>query len=135
MPAGDRTGPLGQGPGTGRASGFCYGFENPGYMTGPGKRIDRGFSSIRGGAHRYRGCGCGRGGGFGSGGGFARGGGFGSGRGLSPDYHPRSNMPGYPWTSSLSREGELGILKSQAEALKRSQKEIERRIGELGKEE
>jgi hypothetical protein len=44
-------------------------------------------------------------------------------------------MPGYPWTSSLSREGELGILKSQAEALKRSQKEIERRIGELGKEE
>jgi hypothetical protein len=32
MPAGDRTGPLGQGPGTGRGAGYCGGYDRPGYM-------------------------------------------------------------------------------------------------------
>jgi len=32
MPAGDRTGPLGLGPMTGRAAGYCSGFPGPGYM-------------------------------------------------------------------------------------------------------
>ena len=32
MPGGDRTGPLGEGPMTGRRAGFCAGFSNPGYM-------------------------------------------------------------------------------------------------------
>lgn len=32
MPLGDRTGPLGQGPRTGRGAGFCSGFAAPGYM-------------------------------------------------------------------------------------------------------
>lgn len=32
MPAGDRTGPLGLGPMTGRAMGFCAGFGMPGFM-------------------------------------------------------------------------------------------------------
>ena len=32
MPAGDRTGPAGMGPMTGRAAGFCAGFGVPGYM-------------------------------------------------------------------------------------------------------
>ncbi|MFW6062432.1 MAG: DUF5320 domain-containing protein, partial [Planctomycetota bacterium] len=31
MPAGDGTGPRGQGPRTGRAAGFCSGFSTPGY--------------------------------------------------------------------------------------------------------
>ena len=32
MPFGDRTGPAGMGPMTGRAAGFCAGFPMPGYM-------------------------------------------------------------------------------------------------------
>jgi hypothetical protein len=35
----------------------------------------------------------------------------------------------------LSREDEVKMLKSEAEALKRSQKDIERRLAELEKEE
>lgn len=111
MPAGDRTGPLGQGPGTGRALGFCYGYDSPGFMKGRGMRMGRGSGFIGGGA---------RGPGFR--GGAGRGRGFGR------------FMPGYPWAPSLSREDEVRMLKSEAEALKRSQQEIERRLGELEKE-
>ncbi len=32
MPGGDRTGPLGMGPMSGRAAGFCAGYPAPGYM-------------------------------------------------------------------------------------------------------
>lgn len=32
MPAGDRTGPEGQGPMTGRAAGYCAGYDSPGNM-------------------------------------------------------------------------------------------------------
>jgi hypothetical protein len=32
MPGGDRTGPLGMGPMTGRGAGYCAGFPVPGYM-------------------------------------------------------------------------------------------------------
>ena len=31
MPGGDRTGPMGMGPRTGRAAGFCAGYDVPGY--------------------------------------------------------------------------------------------------------
>ena len=31
MPAGDGTGPMGLGPKTGRAAGYCAGFSSPGY--------------------------------------------------------------------------------------------------------
>lgn len=31
MPGGDRTGPMGMGPMTGRRAGFCLGLERPGY--------------------------------------------------------------------------------------------------------
>ena len=42
MPAGDGTGPLGFGPMTGRAAGYCAGYPVPGYMNPiPG----RGFSN------------------------------------------------------------------------------------------
>ena len=59
MPRGDRTGPMGAGPMTGRAAGVCAGNAAPGYANVGGGR--------------------GRGMGFGSGGGFGRG--FGRGRG------------------------------------------------------
>ena len=46
MPGGDRTGPLGMGPMTGRAAGYCAGFPAPGFMNPmPG----RGFWGRRGG--------------------------------------------------------------------------------------
>lgn len=32
MPRGDRTGPVGAGPATGRGLGFCTGFKTPGYL-------------------------------------------------------------------------------------------------------
>lgn len=32
MPGGDRTGPLGYGPKTGRAAGYCARYQEPGYM-------------------------------------------------------------------------------------------------------
>jgi len=33
MPGGDRTGPMGMGPMTGRAAGYCAGFGVPGFMS------------------------------------------------------------------------------------------------------
>jgi hypothetical protein len=50
MPFGDRTGPLGQGPGTGRGAGFCGGFSAPGFMN-PAPR--QGFGG-RGGGRGWR---------------------------------------------------------------------------------
>jgi len=49
MPRGDRTGPLGAGPMTGRAAGYCTGFGVPGYMGfAPGGGLGRGFGRGRG---------------------------------------------------------------------------------------
>jgi len=46
MPGGDGTGPLGLGPMTGRAAGYCTGYNVPGYMNsvpGYGRGFGRGF--------------------------------------------------------------------------------------------
>lgn len=81
MPAGDRTGPRGLGPRTGRGLGYCSGFGAPGFM--------------------YPGPGLGYGGGFGFGRGFGRG--MGRGRGFwRPRFgrfwgYPYSPMPPYPY--------------------------------------
>jgi len=100
MPGGDRTGPLGYGPMTGRGMGLCGGNPSPGYMFGgPGLGLGRGFGR-----------------GFGLGRGFGRGMGFGRGRGWRRagfgsfwDYPYPSNMPygipygtpyGYPYPPS-----------------------------------
>lgn len=45
MPGGDRTGPMGAGPMTGRGFGFCAGANVPGYGVGFGR--GRGFSRRR----------------------------------------------------------------------------------------
>ena len=50
MPYGDRTGPAGLGPMTGRAAGYCAGYGRPGYMNPAG---GRGWGYGRGG-HGYR---------------------------------------------------------------------------------
>ena len=46
MPRGDRTGPNGMGPMTGRSAGYCAGYQNPGFMSsfgGAGRGFGRGF--------------------------------------------------------------------------------------------
>lgn len=62
MPGGDRTGPMGQGPVTGRGMGFCRGNDIPGYRSfqwTPGRGFGRGFrrgpAYGRGGGLRFRG--------------------------------------------------------------------------------
>lgn len=65
MPAGDRTGPRGLGPMTGRRMGYCRGYDHPGYANLP---PGRGFGMDWGGGFgfgRGRGWGCGWGRGFG----------------------------------------------------------------------
>ena len=43
MPFGDRTGPGGFGSRTGRGLGYCTGFENPGFVRGPGMGMGPGI--------------------------------------------------------------------------------------------
>ena len=77
MPRGDRTGPEGRGPRTGRAMGHCAGYDSPGYMNdGGGRGMGRGGGFGRG---------MGRGGGRGMGRGMGRGGGFGRGYAAPPE--------------------------------------------------
>ena len=52
MPGGDRTGPMGMGPMTGRAAGYCAGSAVPGYVNTPGGRGFRGGGGGRGGRGR-----------------------------------------------------------------------------------
>lgn len=47
MPAGDGTGPVGIGPMTGRAAGYCAGYDRPGYAT-PGGGYGVGMQRRRG---------------------------------------------------------------------------------------
>ncbi|MFW5741727.1 MAG: DUF5320 domain-containing protein [Spirochaetota bacterium] len=72
MPRGDRTGPNGMGPMTGRAAGFCARNGEAGFTTAPGP-----FGWNRFGARGFgRGAARGRGAGFGYGLGYGRGFGF-----------------------------------------------------------
>lgn len=50
MPRGDRTGPLGLGPLTGRGAGFCTCFKIPGYQN---SRVGRGMWLGRGRGYRH----------------------------------------------------------------------------------
>ena len=61
MPRGDRTGPAGEGPKTGRGMGYCTGNEHPGYMNihpnwygGYGRRFRGGFGFGRGAGVGFR---------------------------------------------------------------------------------
>jgi hypothetical protein len=83
MPGGDRTGPWGFGPGSGRGLGYCSGYDRPGYM-------QPGF-----------GAGMGRGGFAAPYGGFGRGGGRGRGFRRFAPYHPypyAGPYTAYPYT-------------------------------------
>ena len=52
MPGGDRTGPMGAGPMTGRRAGYCAGFNFPGYAN-PAPRLGL-MHGFRGGGHGWR---------------------------------------------------------------------------------
>lgn len=55
MPGGDRTGPSGMGPMTGRAAGYCTGNATPGFASGPSAGGFGGRGRGRGGGGRGRG--------------------------------------------------------------------------------
>jgi hypothetical protein len=116
MPLGDQTGPMGLGPMTGRAAGFCAGFSRPGYTNPVGGR-----------------------GHFGRGRGFW---GRGGGRGWRNQFYA-TGLPGWaragygfsgPVDPTVTAEQELESLKQQAEFLQNSLSQVSERIGQLEKE-
>ena len=112
MPRGDRTGPMGQGPMTGRGAGSCGGFGRPGYAD---PFVGRGFGMGW------------RGGGRGWGGGWGRGGRFNAPSTPYPfDYVPP--MPAY------DKESETQFLRAEADRMKEVLTEIEKRLTELEEE-
>ena len=117
MPQGDRTGPMGQGPMTGRAMGFCTGYDSPGFTKGFGEGMGRAK---------------GRGFGFGRGHGFHGGWGFGRSHNLGL---PSAGYSGSPRSEPLSKADEIKMLKAQVHTIKRSQSDIEKRLRELENEE
>ncbi|MDD3998138.1 MAG: DUF5320 domain-containing protein [Sphaerochaetaceae bacterium] len=52
MPRGDRTGPDGYGPATGRGLGYCTGHLSPGFTFGGGRGCGRGFGGFGRGFRR-----------------------------------------------------------------------------------
>ena len=91
MPRGDRTGPNGSGPKTGRALGYCVRNETAGYLENRGQGLGRGFGNRRG---------------FGNGQGFGRGRGYGQGRGGFTEVSEKTLV-----------QNEINILKDQLASL------------------
>lgn len=130
MPRGDRTGPWGTGPRTGRARGYCAGYSNPGFMyPGPGLGLGRGFG-------RGYGRGISWGLGLGRGRGWKRG-------GFSPfwSYPPMMAYgPGYwtdlpPGPAAVDPKEEKQYLQEQMDLLQEELAEINKRLEELKKQE
>ena len=129
MPRGDGTGPGGMGPMTGRAAGYCAGYEVPGYMNPiPGRGFGRGFG---------RGWGRGFGRGWGRGYGPAAFGGYAPAPGAAsggyapvPGYAPYGAYPGAV-APQVTREQEVEMLKAQAENARGALEDIQKRIEEL----
>jgi uncharacterized protein DUF5320 len=121
MPRGDRTGPWGGGPRTGRGLGYCTGNDRPGYMqAGPGL-------GLGGGMGLRRGWGGGRGWGRGFGGyGRARYGFWGRGYGAGP----WATGWGAPMPAPVPEE-EVSDLKAQATWLQEQMDMIQARMDEL----
>ncbi len=102
MPGGDRTGPMGMGPMTGRGAGYCAGFSTGGYGNlMPGRGFAYGRSRGRG---------------------FSRG----FGRGMGSQW-----MSPYAYGSNTSSHGEANFLKAQASLMQDEINSINARIKEL----
>ncbi|MEW6367689.1 MAG: DUF5320 domain-containing protein [Acidobacteriota bacterium] len=117
MPRGDRTGPVGMGPMTGRAAGYCAGLGVPGYSNpAPGRMFRAGVGMGGGGLGR----------GFGGGG-----------RGWRHWFHA-TGLPGWMrfggWAAPYAkpdRESERRTLRNEAQALKATLDSIQSRLSEL----
>ena len=111
MPRGDRTGPDGLGPMTGRAAGFCAGYAAPGYMNPVGGR--------------------GRGRGFGRGMGI----GFHGRNNFYPAYGYGAAFPNAtPYAMAMTSAQEIDMLHQQAQSLEQTLTQINQRITELEKQ-
>lgn len=120
MPAGDRTGPMGAGPRTGRAWGYCSGYAQPGYMTpGPGMGFGRGL-----------GRGYGRGLGMGRGRRFRHPGGWGA---WSHPYAPAGAFGFPPEAWAVPPVEEEAALADEAKFLEAELARIRERLDELKK--
>ena len=107
MPRGDRRGPNGMGPMTGRGAGFCSGNNAPGYTNnGVAGGYGRGFGGRQMGA------------------GYGRGFGRGYGQGFGP-YNTAVPFTGY------SKSAETGAVENEIAFLKDQLKAMESRLVEL----
>ena len=136
MPRGDRTGPWGAGPMTGRARGYCAGYSAPGFMyPGPGLGLGRGSGRGFGRAWGF-GSGYGWGMGLGRGRGWRRG-------GFAPFWGYPPTMaygPGY-WAdypaepAVFDTKEEKKYLEEQMNFLQEELSAISKRLEELKKQE
>ena len=114
MPGGDRTGPTGMGPMTGRAAGYCAGLPTPGFINAPG---GRGFGGGgRGRRNRF----------------YAT--------GLTGRQRAAAGMPAFGAAplgdpAAVSKEQELNLLKQQAQIIEQQMKQLQERIQQLQTEE
>lgn len=114
MPQGNKRGPLGLGPMTGRGLGYCAGYPHPGYLNPDGRGLGRGWGRGFGGRR-----------------------GWGRGRGRGWGYYPP--VWDYPYSFQPPTSGEekeilkeqKGMLGEELKALKEEIKAIEGRIKEL----
>ena len=119
MPAGDRRGPAGMGPMSGRAAGYCAGYDMPGYA-----------NPVMG---RGRLGGCGFGGRWGGG----RDAGYGRGRGMGWGWRTaeyRVPVAGDPYRYP-DPEDEIKLLLEESRHLEAELKQMKQRIEELKKSE
>lgn len=134
MPTGDRTGPMGQGSRTGRARGFCSGFDAPGYEDGWYR--NRGW-----GAGRTQPARSGRRVAVARGAGLSRRAGSGRGAGIGQNYNTdrlysfglllSELIQHVPWQDILRKRNEMEELKTEAKRLKRSNEELEEKLRKL----
>ncbi len=119
MPGGDRTGPTGMVPMTGRRAGYCAGHPLPGYANPVGGR-GHGFGF---GRRWGRDWGCG---------GFGRGMGRGFRRGFGGFYGPYADPDyGNPAAPEMSPKQEVEMLKEQAKAMQDELNAVNERIREM----
>ncbi len=108
MPRGDRNGPNGYGPRTGRGLGFCSGYPTPGYLTDDGMGWGRGYGGGRGGGR-----------------GYGRGRGLGRGWNMYP---PVNYAPVYPTPVSYDEEAYTKNLENQVKYLEDSLKAVKEQL-------
>lgn len=124
MPRGDRSGPQGMGPTTGRGLGYCTGHGAPGYVTapGPGMGMAWGYGGGRGRGGAGQGMAWGRNRGYGP----AYGGGFGR------AYGPYGVGP-YA-TAPVSEETRKAYLKDEMAAMEERMNFLQREMDAMDKQ-